>query len=263
MDNTDQKLINIYTEAYKFLSGKVSPEVLNTELDHYSQYQPASLNDIFRGMVISLKNKQGYKNFIANVDEMKEILRDFNPNEVVQTYGHDWELLLDVFKDKFGANHKIDPTNNRNAWVIYSRGVLSCAKFIVNFNSVNDFDQFVKSFFYNEYTVAALPMLLDKEIFGFGFPLACDFLKEQGYTKYGKPDVHLIDIFTELAMVSERSEYEVFKTIVKIGKLVHKEPVVVDKIFWLIGSGYFNVSDVNIGRQKEKFIEYMKSNGFV
>lgn len=89
-------------------------------------------------MVQSLKNKQGYVNFIADVDQMSSILQDFE--------------------------------------------------------SVEKFDEFVKSFFLNEFTIAALPMLLEKEIFGFGFPLACDFLKELEYYQYGKPDVHLKNI---------------------------------------------------------------------
>ncbi len=55
-------------------------------------------------------------------------------------------------------------------------------------------------------------MLLDAEIFGYGFPLACDFLKEIGYVDYGKPDVHLKNIFCELGLVDEGDDYKVFKT---------------------------------------------------
>lgn len=257
---TDDKLIWIYNEAYKYLSGKVTSDVLNHELDYYATFKPASVNEIFRRMVDSLKNKQGYLNFIAKTDDMKAILRDFDPQEVINTYGTDWELLLDVFKNNFGSKYKIDPANKRNSWLMFSKGVLSCAKFLSSFKSVKEFDTFVQSFFFNEYTIAALPMLLDKEIFGYGFPLACDFLKELGYMKYGKPDVHLKDIFIQTGIVDSDSEYEIFKQIVKIGHLVHKEPVIVDKIFWLIGSGIFNESKIRIGRQKEKFIAYVLSH---
>ena len=255
---TDDKLIKIYNEAYKYLLQEVGEKVLSTELNHYIQYTPTSLNDIYRGMVISLKNKQGYMNFIGKTEDMREILIDFDPKAVHEKFNEDWEKLVMVFKEKFGIKYNIDLSNKKNAWVMYSKGVLSCAQFLTRFASLEDFDKFVQSFFYNEYTVAALPMILDKEIFGFGFALACDFLKEQGYTKYAKPDIHLKDIFTALDMVKNDSEYEIFKQAVRIAKLVGTEPVIVDKVFWLIGSGFFNSQDIKIGSQKVKFIEYAK-----
>lgn len=256
----NQRLIWIYSEAYKFLQQKVAPEVLNRELDYYTTYKPASIKEIFRRMVDSLKNKQGYLNFIAKTDDMKEILCNFDPKQVLDTYENDWQKLLTAYKTTFGSRYKIDPTNKRNAWLMFSRGVLSCAKFLSAFHSVEEFDAFVRSFFFNEYTIAALPMLLDKEIFGYGFPLACDFLKELGYTNYGKPDVHLKDIFIQTGIVDTDSEYEIFKQIVRIGHLVNREPVIVDKVFWLIGSGIFNESNIKIGRQKEKFITHVQSH---
>ena len=154
----------------------------------------------------------------------------------------------------------MDINNKRNAWVMYTKGVLSCAKFASNFKNVREFDQFVKSFSLNEFTIAALPMLLEKEIYGFGFPLACDFLKELGYHQYGKPDVHLKEIFLKLNLVESSSDYEVFKKIVKIGLIVKQDPVIVDKIFWLIGSGKFHFSDISIGSQKSEFIDSIKRN---
>ena len=41
----------------------------------------------------------------------------------------------------------------------------------------------------------ALPLLLVQEIDGFGFALACNFLRELGYENFSKPDVHLRKIF--------------------------------------------------------------------
>lgn len=59
-------------------------------------------------------------------------------------------------------------------------------------------------------------------------------------------------------MVEIESDYEVFKKIVKIGLLVNQDPVIIDKIFWLIGSGKFSKSGIKIGRQKSEFIAYIK-----
>ncbi|MBP8017158.1 hypothetical protein KAZ01_04070 [Candidatus Gracilibacteria bacterium] len=256
--NTNEKLLKIYEYANEFLLNYVSKDVLLKQLDHYYEFKPDSLELIFKQMISSLKNKQGYDNFIANIDLFKGILEDYNPKKVNQKYELNWELLFNDFKNQFNNNYKMDITNKRNAWVMYSKGVLSCSLFLNNFDSFSDFDNFVKSFFLNEFTIASLPMLLEKEIFGFGFPLACDFLKELGYVQYGKPDVHLKDIFYELKITNNKSDYEIFKKIVKIGIITKNDPVIVDKIFWLIGSGNFYESKIKIGRKKEEFIKYIK-----
>lgn len=254
------RLIYIYEEAYKLLENKVGKDILKKHLDYYHNCNPKSIRDVFKQMIQSLKNKQGYLNFIANVDHMNNILQDYEPQEVINKFENRWEQLFEEFKEEFGNNYKMDINNKRNAWVMYSKGVLSCAKFTSNFKSIKEFDVFVKSFFLNEFTIAALPMLLEKEIYGFGFPLACDFLKELGYHQYGKPDVHLKEIFLELKLVESKSDYDIFKKIVKIGLIVKQDPVIVDKIFWLIGSGKFHFSDISIGSQKTEFIDFIKKS---
>jgi len=70
-----------------------------------------------------------------------------------------------------------------------ARGVISGSRFMASFNSKDEFDNFINNFSLNKYTKEALPMLLAREIHGFGFALACDFLKELGYRNYPKPDV--------------------------------------------------------------------------
>lgn len=251
------KLRLAYQEACKFLKNQVDEDVFEKQMNYFDSHKPKTRNEIFRRMVNSLKNKQGYVNFIANVDHMNYILFDFNPINVLEKFDNDWEKLFENFNQKFGKNYKMDISNKRNAWVIFTKGVLSCAKFISNFNTVEDFDNFVKLFSHNEFTVAALPTLLEKEIFGFGFALACDFLKELGYAEYGKPDTHLIEIFYELGFTESKDVYDVFKIIRKIAIIVEEDPVIVDQVFWLIGSGNFTRSNINIRRNKSEFINYM------
>ena len=63
-------------------------------------------------------------------------------------------------------------------------------------------------------------------------------------------------------MVDNYSDYEAFKKIVKIGLLVWEDPVIVDKIFWLIGSGSFYEDGkkvLSISRKKSEFITYINS----
>ncbi len=270
MSKNDKRLHDIYIAAYNFLREKVGEKALKAELNYYEKYSrnSLSLKDVFHHMLDSLKNKQGYVNYIVDTDKMSGTLFKFDARKVYEFYGDDWKKLFIKFRNrKFrnysGKLYRMKINDNRNAWVMYCKGVLSCAKFLASFKNINDFDKFVKSFFHNEFTIASLPMLLEKEIFGYGFPLACDFLKELGYWQYGKPDVHLKDIFQRLDLVNDDSDYEVFKIIVKIGIIVKRKTAVIDKIFWIIGSGNLSQSDKKIGRQKNNFYKYLKENKII
>lgn len=247
------QLSSVYNQAKTYLesyldglnlpeSGKV---ILEAEFKPYRRgKKPSSIDKptgIYYKMLMSLMNKQGFPNFIGwdSVLGMADILFNYDPVKVCETYGRNFDELFTKLKERF-PNKTFDITNPKNAWVQYTRGIISIAKFLSSFTDYQEFDNFVESFSFNEHSVAALPMLLEKEIFGYGFALSCDFLKESGYNSYGKPDVQLLDIFTGVGMLTERNEFECFKTIVKIAREVGEPPVIVDKLFWIIGSGKFD-----------------------
>jgi len=137
--------------------------------------------------------------------------------------------------------------------VIFGRGVISAAVFLSDFQGKDEFDVFTKDFQRNKYSREALPMLLDKEIFGFGFALACDFLKEVGYDGYPKPDVHLMDVFKKSGLC-ERNDYEVFKTIIEVAETVGKTPYEVDKRIWLVCTGNFYYDKKEVAGKKKELI---------
>ena len=92
-------------------------------------------------------------------------------------------------------------------------------------------------------------MLLAQEVDGFGFALACDFLKGLGYENFSKPDVHVKDVFWALELSPYgKSDYEVFRAVARVARNVGVTPYNVDKLFWLIGSGYF-YNDPHVGKQ--------------
>ena len=141
----------------------------------------------------------------------------------------------------------------------FSEGIISGSNFMASFKDKEDFDSFIKTFARNKYTKAALPMLLSKEIRGFGFALACDFLKELGYRDYPKPDVYLIKIFYGLGLAKSTEPYEVYKSIIEMAEAVGEDAYTVDKIFWLIGSGKFYLVNIFTGRNSDKFIKSIKT----
>ena len=77
---------------------------------------------------------------------------------------------------------------------------------------------------------------------------------------YGKPDIHVIDIFVGIGLCeSKPSPYHVQKIISQIASAAGVSSYNVDKLFWLIGSGkFYNHPELGngglIGRKKEQFI---------
>ena len=107
-----------------------------------------------------------------------------------------------------------------------------------------------------------MPLILAAEIEGIGYPLACDFLKELGFIEYGKPNVHVIEIFVGIGLCPPKpSPYQVQKVISKIAEAAGVSSYNVDKLFWLIGSSKFYMhkqmgKDGRIGRMKQEFIAH-------
>lgn len=153
-------------------------------------------------------------------------------------------------------------TEPQSIWPKYCRTILSGASFLSQFSTADEFYEWVNSFDSDDRMRVALPMLLAKEVDGFGFALACDFLKELGFYNFAKPDVHLRDIFEALGLCAVKAnDYQLFKAILRVAKNSRKTPYAVDKIFWLIGRGRFykHPSIGNEGRtgsQKKNFINF-------
>lgn len=84
-----------------------------------------------------------------------------------------------------------------------------------------------------------------------GFALACDALKELGYTEYPKPDRHMKDILSGLGLCG-KDEIEVFETLVGMANTLGITPYRLDKVLWLVSSGNFYLEGVQAqGRKRE------------
>jgi len=198
---------------------------------------------------------------IGGVDKMSPVLSKFDPQAVLSKYKDDWKLVLEQIKTQVKPRGKIRETS-RSIWPRYCQTILSAALFVEQFKSVEDFFKWVDFFDQDPRARAGLPMLLSHEIEGFGFALSCDFLKELGYINFPKPDVHLRDIFRALQLCGDKDDdYQLFKAIVRLSSNAGVSPYNADKVFWLIGSGYF-YSDPGIGNngrigsKKHEFIKY-------
>jgi hypothetical protein len=197
---------------------------------------------------------------IGGVHRLGPVLCDFEPTQVLKKYASSWESVLDEIEARLKPRGSLRRTP-RSIWPRYCRTILSGAKFLSQFSSADDFYGWVDLFDEDERARPALPMILSKEIAGFGFALACDFVKELGYENFSKPDVHVKDIFWAIGLSPYgSSDYEVFKAVARVARNVDVTPYDVDKLFWLMGSGHFyddpHVGNRGrIGSRKKQFIE--------
>ncbi len=254
----DQNVL-IYSAAREYL-GSIKPS--GVSLDKYflgDSRDFSSLKDVYIQFIRSAQNYQSMPKVIK-FDERKERISEL-------TCGLDYQQIKDLSPEELYQSLRREfnaggADSNYNCWHKWSKSVVDSAKFISDFSDVNDFVEFVSRFDYNISTRMALPLLISTKIRGVGFALACDTLKELGFTNYPKPDVHMMDVFSALGL-SEHKPISTFEAIVRMserGKTIDVEvsPYKVDKIFWLICSGRFYLEDpeINIGRHKKQFIEF-------
>lgn len=229
--------------------------------------KPISKEGIYQRILESAQNanmKSGViGRAIGGVERLSVVLEGFNSKAVIDKYACDWESILNDIVERLEPRGKI-PRTPRSIWPHYCQTILSAANFIEQFSSASDFFDWVDFFDRDDRARASLPMLLSREIEGFGFALSCDFLKEMGYINFPKPDVHLRDIFTALGLCNDKpDDYQLFKAIIRVATHSGVSAYNADKVFWLIGSGNF-YGDIHIGKQglvgsrKKEFIEYAK-----
>lgn len=258
-----QQLQSIYQYSWDYLLNMLPETMKEHDLIQYFQGDVKDFNtlsEVFERLIYSAQNYQSMPNVIkfdSRYTGIKDVLYDFNYLEVKNISD------LDLYY-KLRETFKITSVDSKhNSWLKWSKSIIDAATFISKFNDVEDFKCFVAKFDYNAQTRIALPLLIEKKVRGVGFALACDFLKELGYLEYAKPDVHLIKVFVELGM-SDNAAIDVFESIVLMSDACKEldesiTPYKIDKVIWLICSGKFYLNDIEIGGQREKFIEHVSN----
>jgi len=261
---------SIYRLGIEFLLTfkKITKEIIEKHLIPIHQ-KPNDFKIIFERLCETAQNKQMSVKVIGGsiggVHNLDKVLFDFDPHKVAKVYSkQDSEQLFDTIKNTLHPIGKMRDTN-RSLWPLYCKTVIDSAHFLANFETIEAFYEWANFFANDSKSKPALPMLISMEIDGIGFPLACDFLKEIGFEQYGKPDVHIKEIFKALNFINpnEKSnsklDYECLKALDRIAKINDVSPYAVDKVFWLIGSGDFYLSDIKIGKNRNDFIEKVKN----
>ncbi|MCA9966194.1 MAG: hypothetical protein KC423_18215 [Anaerolineales bacterium] len=226
-----------------------------------------SLNGIYQNLLVSAQNANMRAGVIGgsidSVANLGPLLHNFDPHTTFQAFGdsEQWEQVLDLIEQKLKPRGQV-PRGSRSIWPRYCRSILSGAQFLAKFESAADFYQWADYFDTDSRSRLALPMLLEAEIEGFGFALACDFLKELGYLNFAKPDVHIRDILVGLHFCPPKvKDYAILQTMIRIADHAKVTPYALDKVLWLIGSGYFYDDPAigkagRIGQQKDAFMAF-------
>jgi hypothetical protein len=194
---------------------------------------------------------------IGGVGNLGKVLFGFDPRQVALKYRDGWEPVFEDIKRELQPSGQLR-TEAGSKWPLFCRSILSGARFLSRFNTAEDLYRWAETFYESDSTRMSLPLMLSKTIDGFGFALACAFLKDLGYHKYGKPDTHLKTIFVALGLSRSQADLDVHDAIVRVAEHAGATPYNVDMLFWLIGSGDFYLDNVKIGRHKEKFIDYAR-----
>jgi len=264
---TDKQL---YKYAYNFLLSFDIVTKEDLELHLRAEHEkPRDLNIIFKELCKSAQNKQMSSKVIGKsiggIENLGKVLFDFNPKKVAQEYKTtEGNRLLSDIISKLKPTGQVR-TTTRSLWPQFCQSVIEAAHFLDSFETAENFYEWANFFANDTKAKPALPLMISIEISGIGFPLACDFLKELGFIEYGKPDIHLKDIFKALEIINPdeksviKQDYQTLKAIDRIAKENGKTPYAIDKVFWLIGSGDFYLTKINIGRQKQKFINEIKT----
>lgn len=225
--------------------------------------KPFDLKIIYRKLCDSAQNKQMSTKVIGNaiggVGNLKDILFNFDPHKVAEKYSkNDSAYLLSEIKEKLKPRGQMRETT-RSLWPLYCKSIIDSAHFLNTFDTAEKFYDWANFFAHDSKSKPALPLIISMEIYGFGFPLACDFLKELGFAEYGKPDVHIRDIFEGLNIIEKNEkDYAILKVMDRIAHENNVSTFAVDKVFWLIGSGDFHITKKNIKTQKWNFINSMQ-----
>lgn len=278
----------MFNEGFQYLldvakdQGKekeINEQTIRMHLDDWKNRKPKEINGnkdgLFYKMIDHARNRNALPKIVGNLEDFEEILCNFDPERVIEKYNKfdkPWNNLLDDIE-------KIRNLKNINRkkgfWIDFSRSILTIADFLSEFNTIHEFDEFVDLFNKNDNTRIALALFFDSEISGYGFALACDFLKENCNQEYVKPDRHIMKLFTNSHIIKEldlsieektdteeiEMEIEISKAIKEYSRSIdiYKDPDIIKKLDLSIKQKLKNKNtkkDIEIFRA---MIEYSRS----
>jgi hypothetical protein len=248
-------LKELYDYSYDFLITKDSKYLKKELIDDFISTADIkdcnSLTDAYELLLNILQDFNRYPyviKYIDRKDKIKEILHNYDFSYIARL---EPSQLLEIFRDAF----KFD---RDTLWLRYTKGVISGAKYMLNFDNYDDFKNTFDSFNTNDMTREYFAMFLSTKIDNMGFAIACNWLKELGYYEYAKPDTHTKDICDALHLASKKNDVKCFEAMVKVAREAGVKTYKVDKVWWLICTGNFYRYNIKCPEYKNEFILSLK-----
>lgn len=250
-------------ESYNYLLSIKPNAVTEEDLEFswkwsFNKYD--SLKAVLERMLISTQNYQSRPNVIKyrldlnRKEKIDKLLFWLNIQKILKNYTED--SLYETFQKELWINPW-------KTWKSWSKSIISSCEFLSKFKSVNEFKCFIES--YNKDVDSRIKLIkyVQHNVHWFWFALSCDFIKELWYTSFCKPDVHIKDVLLWLGLCNSTDDEIVFRCLNTLAEEWWFTPYKLDKILWIICSGKFYSSKINvraeISRHKDQFIEYMKN----
>jgi len=215
----------LYREAYNFLA-RVDDNDLEAKLICPITTRAKSLKDLYRRLLNALTTKK-INEAIGNVDCLSEPFLDFNPVKVQARYGENHDQL----------SGKICSNGNVEIIKPFCDSALWGAALLSNIGSARTFHRFVEKFLNSQMSFAVLPLLLQEEVKGLTFPMACEFLSDSGYPDYVKPNPKIKQLLFDIGAIYDRDNYELLKFMKEVADCNDTSPWTVNQIFRLISAG--------------------------
>lgn len=260
----DRRIYNLAI-GYLVRQGGITRELLDQSVRPTPDAQkPASLAEIYQRLLRSAQSAQSMPNVIGGsiggIERLGAVLFGFDPAAVAAKYPSSEEGCRHVFddiKEALAPRGKLN-YNPRSLWRRFCGTISSGASFLAEFPDERAFYAWVEPFDLNEEGRVQIAGEIARQVDGVGFALACDFLREVGFTNFCKPDVHIKEIFSQLGLSQSKEDVEVFKAVGRVARNVGVTPHEVDQLFWLVGSGDLYFAGHRIANSRAEFITYAR-----
>ena len=259
---------SVYALARNYLLGLegITQEVLDRYVRPSPDAQkPATLAAIYELLLRSAQSAQSMPNVIGGsiggIERLGTVLFGFDPEAVAQRYPRSEEgckRLFDDIREQLAPRGKLN-YNPRSLWRRFCGTVTSGAAFLAEFPDVQTFYAWVEPFDLDEESRIEVATKIARQIDGIGFALACDFLKEVGFTNFSKPDVHIKETFSQLGLSGSKDDIEVFRAVGRVARSTGVTPHEVDQLFWLVGSGDLYFAGRRLANSRAEFVGFARA----
>lgn len=227
-------------------------EILPDDVDINEYFNPKRKKDMKEIFYQFCLNMQDYNMMPSVIGFMREdrkiqfskIFLNYDLKAVVITYTE--ETLFKKFCNEFEVKNK---ESKNNLWTRYARSIMDSCVFLSRFANAKDFNDYIESFNGN------LDIIYDisSHIRGMGFALACNIIKDLGFVNYAKPDTHTKDVIEAMGYLND--DVSVIRAIQNIANENNDTAFNVDRMIWLICSGYFYNENIRVGSHKKDLIQ--------